>query len=336
MRKLVIIGGLAASLAGCGTLPFDTMEPAGGDPQPFATSLGVSIPPSQAMAAMPQGAGQVVSVIERRRSNAIQHEITLAGAPPNFGENQILVSAFRYVDAAAEKPLPDAIPDKKPTDADIYEEMQERIPGGALPTSNAVPRNGMGAFGYAYGRRNGGNCLYAWQWIEPATARPFQPFNNKTAAPVSVRVRLCRPGMTEEVLVDLVRQLVVMPRYDDNFRGYRTPMAGGYGGAGRGRMGGDALAAATGGGAGMAMGGYAYGPYANPYAGGYDNSANYPKYQNPMASRSDYAAAPARRKVRRVVRRRVVAPASTYASTPVISTPATPPVAGYSTVPMPQ
>lgn len=340
MLKFVFSGVLALALSGCGMLPFDYAEPTE-DPKPFTTTLGVSIPPSQAMAAMPSGAGQVVSVIERRRSNAIQHEITLAGAPPNFGENQILVSAFRYVDSAPAKPLTDTIPDKKPTEADIYEEMQERIPGGALPTSNAVPRNGMGTFGYAFGRRNGANCLYAWQWIEPPMTRPFQPMNNKTAAPVSVRVRLCRPGMTEEVMVDLVRQMMVAPRYDDGFRGYapRGPMAGGYGpsGAMRGSrtMGGDALAAAN----GMGARGYAYGPsYGNGYDDyGMDRSMNYPKYQNQMASRSDYAAAPVRKKVRRVVRRRIAAPA-TYASSPVISAPITAaaPVGGYSAVPMPQ
>lgn len=338
MRKLVLVGGMAVALSGCGMLPFDYADPSGGDPKPFPTTLGVSIPPSQAMAALPQSAGQVVSVIERRRSNALQHEITLAGAPPNFGENQILVTAFRYVDAPPEKPLTDAVPDKKPTENDIYEEMQERIPGGALPTGNAVPRNGMGTFGYAYGRRNGGNCLYAWQWIEPAMMRPFQPFNNKTAAPISVRVRLCKPGVTEEVLVDQVRQLVVMPRFDDSYRGAgyqpRGPMAmGSYGPAGAMRgsrtMGPDALAAAN----GMGARGYAYGsPYGQDY--GMDNGYNYPKYHNSMAARPDYtSAAPARKTVRRVVRRRVVQPTSTYASTPAVQAA---PVAGYSSVPMPQ
>ena len=338
MFRFASLVALTIGLSGCGMLPFDTIE-SPEDPKPFSTTLGVSIPPSQAMAAMPSGAGQVISVIERRRSNAIQHDITLAGAPPNFGENQINVTAFRYVEDIPEKPLSDGLKIQRPTDSDIYDEMQERIPGGALATSNAVPRNGMGTFGYAFGRRNGANCLYAWQWIE-AQARPFNPLNNKSAAPVSVRVRLCRPGMTEEVMVDLVRQMFVAPRFDDSYRGVRgpTPMAG-YGMGGRGPRG-DALTAARPG-FGNSYGGAYGGSYATGYGddAGYDRSYNYPKYRAPVTTgASDYAAAPVRRKVRRVVRRRV-APAATYSySAPAaVSTPVTTMVpGGYSAVPMPQ
>ena len=348
MLRFVSLVALTIGLSGCGMLPFDTMD-GSEDPKPFPTTLGVSIPPSQAMAAMPSGAGQVISVIERRRSNAIQHDITLAGAPPNFGENQINVTAFRYVEDIPEKPLADKIKIERPTDSDIYNEMQERFPGGALPSSNAVPRNGMGTFGYAFGRRNGANCLYAWQWIEPAQARPFTPFNNKTAAPISVRVRMCRPGMTEEVMVDLVRQMFVSPRHDDSYRGNPTsrgpgPMAG-YGGMGGRGLRGDALSAAR-----PMTNGYAsaygngYGNMATGYGddAGYDRAYNYPKYQTAMATGySPYAAvaaAPVRRKVRRVVVRRRVAPAATYSySAPAASTPATTIVpGGYAAVPMPQ
>lgn len=348
MLRLVSLVTLGLALSGCGMV-FDYSDTAG-EPKPFDTTLGVSIPPSQAMAAMPSGAGQVISVIERRRGNAIQHDITLAGAPPNFGENQINVTAFRYIDESAENPKTDTIKIERPSESDIYAEMQERFPGGPLPTSNAVPRNAMGGFGYAFGRRNGGNCLYAWQWIEPAQVRPLTPFANKTPAPISVRVRLCRPGMTEEVLVDFVRQLFVQPRFDDGYRtssGPRTnpSMAYGYGyGAGAGygmrRMGGDALSVAS-----TRPAPYANGYGANPYGYGDDYSGygprpEAPQYQAPAPTR--VSAAPVRRKVvRRIVRRRVI-PQETYsysapaapATTVVRQAPTAP--GGYSAVPMPQ
>ncbi|HRK23509.1 MAG TPA: cellulose biosynthesis protein BcsN [Beijerinckiaceae bacterium] len=339
MLRLVTVGMLAVGLSGCGMV-FDYSDPVG-DPKPFDTTLGVSIPPSQAMAMLPPGAGQVVSVIERRRGNAIQHDITLAGAPPNFGENQINVTAFRYVEESAENPKTDMLKIERPDEATIYEEMQERIPGGALPTSNAVPRNAMGNFGYAFGRRNGANCLYAWQWLESGQARPFSPFAGKTPAPVSVRVRLCRPGVTEEVLVDFVRQMFVQPRSDDAYRVSASrgpaPMAGyGAGGYGRPGMG---LAATSG-----AYGaGYGYG---NPYGGGYGDGYG-PRYEAPRwqatGTTREVAAAPVRRKkiVRRIVRRVVPQETISYSATPVTvpsSRPATMVVSpgGYSAVPMPQ
>ena len=343
MLRVFAVTTLALGLSGCGgALPFDYSEN-GTDPKPFPTSLAVSIPPSQAMASMPSGAGQVIAVIERRRGNAIEHDITLAGAPPNFGENQINVTAFRHVDDVGESPVEDMVKMRKPTDEDIYKEMEARFPGGAMPTASAVPYNGMGTFGYAFSRRNGANCLYAWQWIEPANLRPFRPFNNKTAAPISVRVRLCRPGMTEEVLVDFVRQLVVMPRYDDSYRGYPAgrgaPMAMGGRSLGMGNL--------SAGGYG-AQRGFGASPYGSEYPGygpRYDQAMGYPKYQGGTRAEAPAAVAAAPRTRTRVIVKRIYVrqPAQeTYSS---YQAPASAPAAraavpaatgGYSAVPMPQ
>ena len=102
--------------------------------------------------------------------------------------------------------------------------------GVAMKRSGLFLQNDYGPFGYAFGHgRQNDSCLYAWQWIDGQT-RQYLPVGNKNAAgPISVRVRLCRPGMTEEVMVDLVRQMYVSPRYDDGYRGPTTgaPMAGG-------------------------------------------------------------------------------------------------------------
>lgn len=331
MLRLVTVATLALGLSGCGMV-FDYSDP-GGEPKPFDTTLGVSIPPSQAMAMMPPGAGQVVAVIERRRGNAIQHDITLAGAPPNFGENQINVTAFRYIEESVENPKTDTLPMERPDEAAVYTEMQERFPGGALPTSNAVPRNAMGSFGYAFGRRNGANCLYAWQWIDSGQARPFTPFASKTPAPVSVRVRLCKPGMTEEVMVDFVRQMFVAARTDDAYRVNArapTPTQGyGYGGYGSGyRPIAGGLAAAP-------------HPYGNPYVGAMPPTyAGQNWHTTGTAAPEKVATRTVRKKVvRRVVRR--VVPVETYSQAPV-SVPSSRPAqmivapGGYSAVPMPQ
>jgi hypothetical protein len=314
---------LALGLAGCSSMPFELVER---EPQaPAPTSLGISIPPSMSMAALPPAAGSVVSVIERRRGNALQHEVTLHGAPPNYGENQILVTAFRHVSAIPEKPIEDTLPMRAPTQEDIVNEMTEKLVNGPLPISQNAPQNGAGYFAYAFARRAGVSCLYAWQWVEGE--------NKLTTAPVSVRVRLCKPNTTEEVLVDYVRQLYLMPRTRPGASG--MVMARGPGGYG------DALSASRNG------GGYAaYQPH--PYGMAYAAPAPAP-VAAPAAPARKVAAASVQKRVlvRRIVKRRVVAPQIySYAPPPVpaVSAPAVsvapvkapPPARGYSAVPMPQ
>lgn len=327
MLRFASLVALSLGLTGCGTMPFDYDD--GGDTgKPVSGNLATSIPPSMAMAAVPVTAGQVVSVIERKRGNALQHEITLYGAPPNFGSNQVTVTAFKYVDSVPEKPGEDMLAMAKPTDEEIYKEMQERIPGGPMEVSGNVPRNAMGPFGYAFGRRNGANCIYAWQWIESGF-RPFNMVANKTTAPVSVRVRICRPGMTEEVMVDFVRQMYVQPRsgsYPGTGPMVAAPMAR--------PMAGDALAAARGSGyapgyapaygSGVAMAPYAAAPYPQQpqFTGGYGYNPAYAQQQaapQQVAPVRKVAAAP-KKTIRRIVRRRVVAP-QIYSYTPVQTAP---------------
>lgn len=237
MKKQILPFLLVTGLAGCSTMPFELVDTGSYQPAP-STSLGNSIPPSQSMAALPLAAGPVISVIERQRGNALQHEVTLQGAPPNYGENMISVTAFRNVQSIPEKPLDDALPVRRPTEQDINMEMAEKFPNGPLPITSNAPQNGAGTFAYAFGRKAGVSCIYAWQWIESGS--------RLTNPPVSVRVRLCRPGATEEVLVDYVRQLYLMPRnqpgmsgqvmargpavrpYGDALSASRTPAGGAY------------------------------------------------------------------------------------------------------------
>lgn len=315
---------MVTGLAGCGSMPFELIESTPSN-QPMQTSLGTSIPPSQSMAALPTSAGAVVSVIERQRGNALQHEVTLHGAPPNYGENQIQVTAFRSGYDATGKSNEDQVPNQRPTADDINNEMSEKIPGGPLPISNAAPQNGAGAFAYAFGRKNNVSCMYAWQWVEG------QRFGG---SPVSVRVRLCKPGTTEEVLVDYMRQLFLMPR-STTYGGpamVRGPAVRPYG---------DALSASRRIGATQ---GYAY---QHPYGAMYAPVAvasSYPKADTvERTSAAPRAVAAVRTKrvvVRRIVRRRVVAPQIYSYSPPPVASPAisqpAPVAGGYSAVPMPQ
>ena len=105
-------------------MPFELVDQ---DSRPMQTSLGVSIPPSQSMGALPPAAGSVVSVIERQRGNALQHDVTLHGAPPNYGENQIVVYAFKRINDSAGQPVEDKLPMSRPTGEEINAEIAERL-----------------------------------------------------------------------------------------------------------------------------------------------------------------------------------------------------------------
>ena len=322
-------------LSGCGTMPFELVDQ---DSRPMQTSLGVSIPPSQSMGALPPAAGSVVSVIERQRGNALQHDVTLHGAPPNYGENQIVVYAFKRINDSAGQPVEDKLPMSRPTGEEINAEIAERFPQPLTISSN-IAHNGAGPFAYAFGRKKGVSCIYAWQWVEKAAGNGM---------PVTARIRLCRPGMTEEVLVDFVRQLYLNPR-TGNSPTYAAPMMV----RSPGQPYTDALTAARG---GRAASPTAYSYQAHPYGptytgGGYAAAGGgYPKVDSAGEGRKVVAEAPIRKRVlvRRIVKRRVVAP-QVYSYTPplpvaiqpAITVAPAPPVSiptpgGYSAVPMPQ
>ena len=154
--------------------------------------------------------------------------------------------------------------------------------------------------------------------------------------------------MTEEVLVDFVRQLYLMPR-TGGAPTYAAPMMARPGF----RPYGDALTAARGGATQQPTYGYQQHPYGPTYAGGTYAAGAYPKVDSvgDAAPVRKVAAAPIKKRVlvRRIVRRKVVAPqvysyspSLPVAIQPAISVAPAPPVTmqapaagGYSAVPMP-
>lgn len=194
---------LLTALAGCSSI--DTSDrlaasDAGG------TTLGVALPPGRALAALPPEAGAVVSVVERRTGgDEVKQTITLVGDPGARRDDRIEVTAHRRGFAATARRI----------DAETIEaEMAEALPGVDMTVSPRVVTTPTGPVGVATGRTaDGSGCLYAWS-NAVAEARPersasFLGLQVATTAKsdVTVRVRLCRRGWSEDRLAALAEGL---------------------------------------------------------------------------------------------------------------------------------
>ena len=170
------------------------------------------VPAARPMAQLPAAAGEQIAVLQSNVQGPIQQKIVLRGDPATGGENRIVVT----VDL--DQPLRGA-PDyniPKPTEELIAKELDDNFPGIAMAISQYWVRNDFGPFGYATGHAYGGvTCIYAWQWAPGQPTRFIANLEAQAAeastakAPTSVRVRLCKQGMGESELVELIHQMAV-------------------------------------------------------------------------------------------------------------------------------
>lgn len=242
---------LALAISGCARDTRDYRASALGNGYGLAQG-GISspVPPSSAAAMLSPAAGRVVQVSERRYADGLSQEIVLAGDRTSRGENRIDV-AMRLA-PQGDQVYDNLIPMQKPSDADIAAELEARFPGMDMQPVNVLLQNRYGPYGLAAGKRgNGERCVYAWQWIDDASA-PASPRNSTLARailsqpqPVSLRVRLCRSGVSADQLASLVEGVAVGAGMGNR----QLPVLGQYGG------GNDALSAAGGTG-GQAFAGY--------------------------------------------------------------------------------
>ena len=194
------------ALGGCSLQPTDNRAA-------FEASSDM-VPAAQPMAQLPAAAGEQLSMLQSNLQGPLTQKIVLQGDPATGGENRIVVT----VDL--DQPMPGEADYKvpKPTDELIAKELDDTMPGIAMTISPNFVRNDFGPFGYAIGRAYGGvTCIYAWQW-SPGQAPRFLASPEGQAADLSrpkaatsVRVRLCKQGLGERELVDLVHHMAVYP-----------------------------------------------------------------------------------------------------------------------------
>ena len=301
MKRVLNVIMACGLLAGCASDSYDEQRQFTGSLAPAQQSYGggatgpLASPGARPLAMLPAGAGAVLNVLEQRGTNFITQDIILSGDVPTFGENKISLTALTARTNEFVEGRPGEINLKRATDVALYDEVIDQFPTVRMNLSENYDRNGNGPFGYAVGKSKSVTCVYAWQWLEDRE-RSTGFFGDKSAPgerPVaSVRVRMCRQGLSEQALLAFVRQLVILPPQiggsyanASSYGGYQPPYAGG-----------DALAAAGGGYAPV----YGGARYNQPHGAGADVR---PVPVNPYLNE----ATPRRKIVRRKVRRQPVA-----------------------------
>jgi len=92
----------------------------------------------------------------------------------------------------------------KPTQEGVRREILARFPGTPMRIVNRPMHNRLGPFGLAVGASAGGmRCAFAWQWVDNlavAARGERASFFNSGETPASIRLRLCRRGVTADDL----------------------------------------------------------------------------------------------------------------------------------------
>jgi hypothetical protein len=209
MRHFLMLPAIVSgcfAMTGCSWLPTDTRAA-------FESTSDMA-PAAQPMAQLPAAAGEQIAVLQSNLQGPLTQKIVLQGDPATGGENRISVTVD-LDEARRGEPDYNA---PKPTEERINKELDDNLPGIAMTISPNWVRNDFGPFGYAIGRAYGGvTCIYAWQWAPGQTLRLIASPETQAAEasqpkyPTSVRVRLCKQGMGERELVELVHQMAVYP-----------------------------------------------------------------------------------------------------------------------------
>ena len=258
MLRFALALVLAASLAACSTSPMDEQASYSGyagngygngvDPRSIANATALP----RAYAQLPVAAGPVVNVLEKRFTNGVIQDIILAGDVQTGGENKITVSLATRQPNSGDNSNPGMLWLTKADDHAVFQEISDQFPDVNMNLSQIVDRNAQGPFGYALGKRGSITCIYAWQWIEDrsGTNAIFFDLTASDRPAVTIRVRLCKTGVSEQVLAGFVRQMVVNTGgLGRNYYGGGTAYYQGQAPAGV-----DALTIAAGGGPGYAIG----------------------------------------------------------------------------------
>lgn len=182
------------------------------------TTLANQVPVTKAIVVPPPGGPAVVAVLENRFLNGVSQEIALSTAAQGIGQNTIWISLMNDPDALTE--IDDVLRIRPITQERIQSEMEDRLPGIDMRTSTYYVQNKYGPFGYATGYSSARDlCFYAWQRIEPTENAIFS-----TSGLVSIRVRLCEAGATEEQLLRVMYGYTISAFFGDRgWNPYGTP-----------------------------------------------------------------------------------------------------------------
>ncbi len=207
-------------LAGCNT-------PAGVQPSGAPKMLT----PEQALIFPPPGGPEVLTVIDRTFSNAVQQEVILRSDAATPGQNYIKVQLYGPQKAGDEDR--GGLSNSSLRVSSIAREIRSAFPGVAMSTTSEYLQNSYGSFSYASGKGYGQDtCLYGWQQIRSAESMR-QGFRN--LGRINVTLRLCQSGATVRDLLSVMYNYTITGSYKSpNWNPYGTaqPPDAGLGRAG--------------------------------------------------------------------------------------------------------
>ena len=184
---LVVLGLLSA----CGTIdpvlgPQAMTSPVAWTvPAEEHPSLFEPVPRGRALALAPKEVGDVVSVTERRQSDAqrqvtVVQRIVLAGDAATHGENAIEVNL---------KPIYGHDLARRLTEEEFAEELERRMPERSMAASTRLIGNGVGAFTLAEGVFGAEKCVFGMQ---RTTISAGPSLLNGQSTQATTIVRVCR------------------------------------------------------------------------------------------------------------------------------------------------
>ena len=179
--------------------------------------VATAVPIAAAVAMLPAAAGRIVQVAERRYADGLAQDIILEGSRSTRGENRIEVAMRLKPEGATTSD--NLVPLAKTSDVAIASEIEARFPGMHMETVNVLLQNRYGPYGMAAGRSGTGErCIYAWQSMGDI-ADPGKAGTPGLASalisppqPATLRVRLCRSGVSADQLAALINGLVIGDR----------------------------------------------------------------------------------------------------------------------------
>lgn len=163
------------------------------------------VPRSRAMIIPGPGRFGLVTVLERRYSNAYSQELLLETSARRPGQNNMRV-AF-VLPGSTTGPGEDDLDLMRMSPETVSHDMSEQFPDVDMSISALFVQNRFGPFGFATGRSAyGDNCIYAWQIIAPD--RPLSLFSAPKGK-INIRLQLCDSTATMAEMLDVMYNFTI-------------------------------------------------------------------------------------------------------------------------------
>lgn len=216
-RRDAVAGRASALVLSCGVvLVLSSCNTPAGVQQSGAPKM---LTPEEALVFPPPGGPEILTVINRNYSNAVQQDVILRSDAATPGQNSFKIQLFgpqRPDDTGK-----DGLSNSSLRVSAISREIRTAFPGVAMATSAEYLQNSYGAFSYAAGHGRGKDtCIYGWQQIRAADSMRQ---GLKNLGRINVTLRLCQSGVTVSDLLTVMYNYTITGNYkSENWNPYGT------------------------------------------------------------------------------------------------------------------